>query len=166
MTTENARLRPNRRAAARYMSLRRRLKILRWLLPLSLVGLVIIYELGPARLVFERLGLQSHFVSEILFFGTIGPILAFLLIDMIGRWLDERDTSDWQAQLLAQAQEEARLSRQLNDDALQVLFAAGTLLETCKSIAAELSPEKVEAIEQTERSVNETIDRLRSHLQS
>jgi hypothetical protein len=147
-------------------TVRSRLRLLRWLVPVSLVILVIAYEFGPARWVYNRLGFPYHLLAEILVFATIGPIVVFLLLDFLWRWLDERDTSDYQAQLLAQVREDANRSRQLTDDSLQALFSVGTLLSICKSDCPDLPPEKIADIEATEQALNAAIQHLRSHLQS
>jgi hypothetical protein len=138
----------------------------RWLAPVSLVIVVIAYEVGPARWIYNGLGFPYHLLAEILVFGTIGPIVVFLLLDLRWRWLDERDTSDYQAQLLTQARKDADRSRQLTDDALQALFSVGTLLSICKSDCPDLPPEKIGDIETTEQALATAIQRLRSHLQS
>ncbi len=130
---------------------RSRLRLLRWLVPVSLAILVIAYEFGPARWIYNGLGFPYHLLADILVFGTIGPIVVFGLLDLLWRWLDERDTSDYQAQLLAQAREDADRSRQLTDDALQALFSVGTLLSMCKSDCPDLPPEKIADIETTEQ---------------
>lgn len=145
---------------------RSRLRLLRWLVPVSLAILVIAYEVGPARWIYNGLGFPYHLLAEILVFGTIGPIVVFLLLDLLWRWLDERDTSDYQSRLLAQAREDACRSRQLTDDALQALFSVGTLLSICKSDCPDLPHEKIADIETTEQALATAMQRLRSHLQS
>ena len=147
-------------------TVRRRLRLLRWLVPGSLAILVVGYELGLARWIYDGEGFSFHLLADILVFGTIGPIVVFLLIDLFWRWLDERDTSDYQAQLLAQSREDAVKSRQLTDDALQALFSVGTLLSMCKSDCPDLPPKNIADIEATEEVLAAAIQQLRLHLQS
>lgn len=144
--------------------LQQRFKFLRWMVPLGMMLLVIFYQLGPARWIHEQFGYPYHIVAEIIVFAAIGPTLAFFLLYLLERWLEERDTSDLQAQLLKQARQEARRSRQLNDDALQVLFATGALIDTLKETHPELSPENLSQVENTEEALQESVERLRSHL--
>jgi len=147
-------------------ALRRWLDLLQVLLPTGLVLLVIVYEIGPARWIYYEWGETYHFVAEILFYGTVGPALAFLLLNFLGRWLEERETSDLQAQVLAQARGRARLSHELNDDALQILFAASTFLASLQVALPELSPETTSTLRETQRALDRAIRQLRDHLQT
>ena len=152
----------NRPASA----LRRRLGLLKWLAPASLVFLVVVYELGLSRWIHDRLGSDSHFVGEILVYGTVGPALAFLVLHFLEQWLQERETTELQALALAQARERVRISRELSDDALQILFAASTLLATLKTAAPDLPPETAAALRETEQALSNAIQQLRDHLQT
>ena len=146
--------------------LHRRLDVLQRLVPMALVLLVVFYELGPARWVYDSLGESYHFLAEMLFYGTIGPILAFLVLHFLARWLEERETTEAQAQVLAQTREHARISHELSDDALQTLFAASTLLATLKSHSPHLPPEAASTLSQTEQALERAIQQLRDHLQT
>ncbi len=152
----------NRSASA----FRRRLGLLKWLAPASLVFLVVVYELGPSRWIHNRLGADYHFVVEILVYGTAGPALAFLVLHLLDQWLQERETTELQALVLAHARERVRISRELNDDALQILFAASTLLATLKTAASDLPPETAAALRETEQALSNAIQQLRDHLQT
>lgn len=144
--------------------LHQRFRLLRWIVPLGLMLLVIFYQVGPARWIHDRWGYPYHIVSEIIVFAAIGPMLAFILLHLLERWLEERDTSDLQARLLKHARQEAHRSRQLNDDALQVLFAAGAVIDTLKENHPGLSQENLSQVENTEEALQESVERLRSHL--
>lgn len=137
---------------------------LSWVVPVAMLVLVVGYELGPARWIHMRFGLNYHLAAELLIFATLGPALAFVLLQLLRRWLEERDTSDLQAALLAQTRAEAQGSRQLNDDALQVLFAAGVLIDTLKAGNQSLPPNLVKQIDETEVALQEAVAQLRSHL--
>lgn len=144
--------------------LQQRFKFLRWMVPLGMMLLVIFYQLGPARWIHEQFGYPYHIVAEIIVFAALGPTLAWFLLYLLERWLEERDTSDLQAQLLKRARQEARRSRQLNDDALQVLFAAGAVIDSLKETHPGLSPENLDQVESTEEALQESVESLRSHL--
>lgn len=152
----------NRSASA----LRRRLSLLKWLVPACLVFLVVVYELGPSRWIHDGLGSDHHFVVEILVYGTVGPTLAFLVLHLLDYWLEERETTELQALVLAHARERVRISRELSDDALQILFAASTLLATLKTATPDLSPETAAALRETEQALSHAIQQLRDHLQA
>lgn len=149
---------------SKIVSLRNQFRLLRWLIPLVLMLLVIAYELGPARWIYENLGFNYHLLAEILIFATIGPALVFIALDLLVRWLDERDTADYQASLLTRANENVESSRQLHDDVLQTLFATSLLIAKLKSDANNLSPELTQQIEANDQALEEARQRLQSHL--
>lgn len=157
---------PTRERRLSHVAFRRRFRLLQKLIPAALVLLVVIYEIGPARWIHHVLGEDHHFVAEILVYGTVGPALAFLLLDFVGRWLDERDTSELQAQVLAQARESERIGRELSDEALQTLFAASALLASLKSTLPEVRTETAGALHETEEALDRAIQKLRDHLQT
>lgn len=141
------------------------LPLLSWVVPLAMFALVVGYEVGPSRWIHESMGYRYHLAAEILFYATLGPALAFAILKLLQRWLEERDTSDLQAHLLARTRAEAEGSRQLNDDALQVLFAAGVLIDSLKvGNDHALHPNLRDQIEQTEKALQEAVAQLRSHL--
>jgi hypothetical protein len=147
-------------------TLRRRLGLLRWLVPAGLVVLVIAYEFGPASWIQRAFGGGYQIWADAVLFGTVGPALAFVLLDFLRRWLEERETSDLQAQILARAREDAKNSRRLSDEALQALFAAGVLIRSLESSHARLDPESASRLEDAERTLHQAIERLRTHLLS
>ncbi|MFQ5436099.1 MAG: hypothetical protein ACE5FD_14600 [Anaerolineae bacterium] len=144
--------------------LRGRLHRLKWAIPLSLVILVVGYELLPALWVQNTWGFAPHALMDVLLFGTIGPAIVYILLNFLERWLEERETSDLQAKILQKAQEDARHSRQLNDDAVQVLFSASTLIESLKTSHPELPSDTIAHIEITEKALDKAIRDLRVHL--
>ena len=152
----------NRSASA----LRRRLGYLKWLVPAGLVFLVVVYELGLSRWIHDRLGADYHFVVEILVYGTIGPTLAYLVLHFLDQWLQERETTELQALVLAHARERVHIGRELSDDALQILFAASTLLASLKTGAPDLPPETAAALRETEHALSNAVQQLRDHLQT
>lgn len=141
------------------------LRPLSWIVPLAMFALVVGYEVGPSRWIHEGLGYRYHLAAELLFYATLGPALAFAILKLLQRWLEERDTSELQARLLARTREEAEGSRQLNDDALQVLFAAGVLIDTLKARNDDALPQDLrEQVDETEQALQEAVAQLRSHL--
>ena len=156
-----------RRAIENYLSaenMRQRLPTLRWLVPLVLILLVVLYEIGPARWVYWQFGFAYHTLSDIIMFGTVGPILAYLVLTFVDRWLEEKETADLQATVLAQVRADADASRQLSDDAVQVLFASGTLLELVKDACPDMPEETAVQLTTMEQALDSAIQRLRSHL--
>lgn len=77
-------------------TLKQRVAVLRWTLPFSFAMLAALYQLGPARWVHDY-SHSLHFAVEILFFSTVGPVLAFWALTLVGRWLDEKERVEQQA---------------------------------------------------------------------
>lgn len=148
------------------VGLRQRLGVLRWLLPFGMAILVVLYEVGPGNWLMDRVGPWAHTAGEVVVFGTAGPLLMFIVLDIFGRWLDERDTSDFQAQLMAQARADVSHSRTLVDDAVQALFSAGALM-TALQVEAEQQGVDTGAIPvaEAQRALDDVVDDLRAHLQ-
>lgn len=144
--------------------LRRRMGTLRWLIPTGLALLVIIYEFGPTKLIHDNLGFFHHAILDTVVFATVGPLLAFILLTFLERWLEERETSDLQAQLVDQARRQVSESRRLNDDAIQVLFSAGALIEVLEKELVGAPPETCRQVAVTKEALNRAIAQLRAHL--
>ncbi len=145
--------------------IRRRLGLLKWLLPAGLLFIVVAYEIGPAQWIKRNIGDTYDFWSEIVVYGSIGPLLAFALLHFLGRWLEERETSDLQALVLAQARQQAELGHQLSDDVLQSLFAVSTLLASLEAHASELPPDAQVQLRKAQATLNQTVQQLHAYLQ-
>jgi signal transduction histidine kinase len=157
----------NRQATRQPLSqstLRRRLGLLKWLAPGGLVLIVIGYELLISRTINESLGSTLHYALDILVYGAVGPVLTFWLLHFLSRWLDERETSELQATILAQARERARAHQELNDSTLQSLFAATLYLNAVEANLRDLPPEARAQLHAANQSLDRVIRELREHL--
>ncbi len=145
--------------------LRQRLRTLRWLLPLVMAFFVMMYELGPGHWLMDRFGPDAHTLGEVIVFGTAGPLLTFIVLEFLARWLDERETSDLQAQLMAEARADVSRSRALVDDAVQAIFSASALM-TALQVEAEQQGVDTGAIPvaETQSALDDIVDDLRAHL--
>lgn len=141
-----------------------KLRLMKWLIPLGLILIVIGYEVGPSRWIYNSLGFTYHLVVEILLFSTVGPLLVFLLLELLDRWLIEKETAAIQANLLAKAKKKELEVSQISDDTIQVLFATSLLLTNFKSDQTEPSLITASQIEATEQALHDAIQQLRSHL--
>lgn len=74
-----------------------RVALLSWALPLAFSGLVVLYQLGPARWVHDTYSDPVHFAVEILFYGTVGPLLTLWTLRRLGSWLDQKEQAERQA---------------------------------------------------------------------
>lgn len=81
----------------RKMSLTDRIQWLQWRIPLVLIIIVILYQLGPARIVDEELGHLMHYAIEIAFYSLLGPAATWVTLTWIGRWLAEKEAVEQQA---------------------------------------------------------------------
>ena len=145
-------------------AIRQRLMLLKWAMPLALFLIVVIFELGPSRWIHDDIGDAYHFLAEIVIYGSIGPSLAFAFLHFLGRWLEERETSDLQALILARTRQQAEMGHQLSDKVLQDLFAASALLASLEAHASELPPDAQAQFHQAQATLNQTVQQLRVYL--
>jgi len=143
---------------------RKRLHLFRWLLPLFMALLVFLYEAVPSNYMHNHFTPAQQMIADVLVYGTVGPLLVFLLLDLMERWITERETSDYQSHLISAAQEKVDESRRLSDNALQALFSAGTLISTLRASQNERSLEKAADLDATEQALDKAVTDLRNHL--
>ena len=74
-----------------------RVRLLRWTLPLGIGLVALLYQVGPARWVHDHFGHVVHYGIEVLFYGTAGPLVTWLTLRQIGRWLDEKEEAEQRA---------------------------------------------------------------------
>ena len=141
-------------------SLTRRIDLLRWMLPAGLLTLVIGDEVILQPWVNRHLGSGASAALSILIYGTVGPLLACCLLSIIGRWVEERETSALQSQALQRAHSQMEQSHDLSDEALQALFATSVLLRTLPDRMPDLSPETAAYLSRAQREVEEAMAQL------
>jgi hypothetical protein len=145
-----------------YAMLRRRLRVLRWVAPLALFGLVVAYQYGPSVWLDSTWGPQWRNLGALLFYGTVGPGLLWLLLELLGRWLDERETSELQAAMLMQARQAARVKDETSDTALQKLFAAHLMIESLAADTQLLSPAAREQLRTADQALEAALQDLKA----
>ena len=74
-----------------------RISLLRWALPVALGTLATAYELGPGRWIHDDVGVSAYFGVDIVFYGTVAPLLIFWTLTRINRWLEEKERAEKQA---------------------------------------------------------------------
>ena len=136
---------------------RQRLGLLRWLVPVGMFLLVVVYEVGPARWTLAQFGPTVHIVIDLTVYGVLGPALAAVLLDLLGRWIEERETTAAQSIALAQARQRVQLHRDLTDDTLQHLFALSALLASLEDYAADLPADTLAHIQTTHAALEAAI---------
>lgn len=78
-------------------TLKQRIAILRWILPVILAIITILYQFWSAHLAHNYYSDTIHYAVEFLFYATIGPLLIFLALTRLSRWLDEKERAEKQA---------------------------------------------------------------------
>ncbi len=77
--------------------LTKRINFLQKLLPISLVLLVVVYQLGLARWIHDSYSHLAHYAMEIVFYATLGPALTYWILHRIKLWLAEKEQAEIQA---------------------------------------------------------------------
>lgn len=145
-------------------AVRRRLSLLKWVVPAAMLVLVVIFELGPARWLSDRGGFSGHLLADVALYGLLGPVLTAVSLELLGRWIEERETSELQALALMRAREQAEAGRQLTDDTLQTLFAASTLLASLEDQSAAMPTGTLDRMLVTHHELDQAISRLHRRL--
>src|SRR5712692_1322641 len=78
-------------------SLRQRVALLRWGLPLALGLLTVLYEVGPGRWIHDFFSASAYFDLDIAFYGLVAPTLTFATLTLLGHWLDKKQQAEQQA---------------------------------------------------------------------
>jgi hypothetical protein len=137
---------------------------LKWAIPLTLLAVVAIYEAGPSQWLHQQLNGTWSLLIDMALYGTLGPALVFAILHFLERWMEERETSDLQARLLARTRRQAETSQQVTDDTLQALFAANIYLTSLERAAPELPPEAAQRLHDAQAALDKAICQLREHL--
>jgi PAS domain S-box-containing protein len=97
---------------------------LRWTIPALFAMVSVLYQFVIVKYIYDNYGQELHWIIEIAFYGTVGPLFTFWIITRIGHWLGEKDTLE----LLARASE-VRLASVIaaSADAIISLDAQGSI---------------------------------------
>src|SRR5664279_2244512 len=77
--------------------LRPRISILRWVLPIVLGLLAVLYEIGPGRWIHDIYSATAYFDIDVAFYGVMVPILTFAVLTLLGQWLNKKEQAERQA---------------------------------------------------------------------
>jgi len=64
--------------------------------------MAVFYQLVPARIVHDSCGHEIHYIVEILFYASVGPLLTFITMRRLVVWLDEKERVEKQARVSEQ----------------------------------------------------------------
>ena len=76
------------------MLLSQRLRVLQWALPALIMLVAALYQLGPARYVHDNLGTWSHYILEVVFYGTTGPVGVWLTLRVVRHWVEQKERAE------------------------------------------------------------------------
>ncbi len=71
-----------------------RVRLLRWSLPLAIAATVFIYQLGFATYVHDTFSHTAHTLVEVGFYSVLGPVVTWLTLNRIDRWLGEKEEAE------------------------------------------------------------------------
>jgi len=71
-----------------------RLRLLQWVLPVFVMAVAALYQLGPARYVHNLYGAWAHYWLEIVFYGTAGPIFLWLTMRTVRGWVEQKELAE------------------------------------------------------------------------
>jgi PAS domain S-box-containing protein len=100
------------------ITIRRRVAILTWLLPLSLAFLVVLFYLGSARWLQAKGNVGNLYYGASLFYAAAVAVLTFWVLRQIGLWLGETNQS--QSQIEGETERLAQISKSSTDAILSV----------------------------------------------
>ncbi len=140
-----------------------RLLLLQRILPLAILGVAVIHQLGPARYIHDYFGDWAHYGLEIVFYGTAGPAVMFLTLRLVRIWVEQKERAEAEVYRLnrelqhriderthllqriieVQEEERKRIARELHDDFAQTLTALTINLETAlQTLPPSMAPLK------------------------
>ena len=71
-----------------------RLHLLQRWLPLAVLAVAALYQLGPARFIHDRFGDWAHYGLEVLFYGTVGPLFLWVTLRVVRVWVEQKEQAE------------------------------------------------------------------------
>ena len=71
-----------------------RLHLLQRLLPIAVMAVAALYQLGPARFIHDRFGDWAHYGLEVLFYGTAGPVFLWVTLRVVRVWVEQKEQAE------------------------------------------------------------------------
>ena len=115
-----------------------RLHLLQRWLPITVMAVAALYQLGPARYIHNHYGDWAHFGLEILFYGTAGPVFIWLTMRVVREWVEQKEQAEAEvyrlnSELQRRVEERTRELKQKAD----ALEAANLQLQRLDQIKSE-----------------------------
>lgn len=115
-----------------------RLHLLQRWLPIAVMAVATLYQLGPARYIHNHYGDWAHYALEILFYGTSGPVFIWLTMRVVREWVEQKEQAEAEVYRLnseLQQRVDAR-TRELKQKA-DALEAANVQLQKLDQVKSE-----------------------------
>jgi PAS domain S-box-containing protein len=74
--------------------LKRRILLMRWLVPTALVAVTLAFQLWSLQLAHTLYGATEHAVFEFLFYAALGPLIVYVALTRLSRWVDAMDEAE------------------------------------------------------------------------
>ena len=115
-----------------------RLHLLQRWLPLTVMAVAALYQVGPARYIHDRFGDWAHYGLEILFYGTAGPLFLWITLRVVREWIEQKEQAEAEvyrlnSELQQRVEERTRELRQKAD----ALESANLQLQKLDQIKSE-----------------------------
>ena len=115
-----------------------RLRVLQRWLPIVVMAVAALYQLGPARYIHNHYGDWAHYGLEILFYGTAGPVFIWFTLRVVREWIEQKEQAEAEVyrlntELQQRVEERTRELRQKAD----ALEAANIQLQELDQIKSE-----------------------------
>lgn len=115
-----------------------RLLSLQRMLPIAVMAVAALYQLGPARYIHDNYGDWAHYWLEILFYGTAGPVFLWSTLGVVRGWVEQKEKAEAEVYRLnnelQQRVEERTRELKTKADALAI---ANTKLQELDQIKSE-----------------------------
>ena len=115
-----------------------RLRVMQWVVPVTIALLAAFLQIGPARYIHEQYGDFAHYGMEILLYATIGPIVMWFVLGLVRNWLELKEQAEaevYRLNIELQQRVEER-TRELNAKA-EALSAANERLQELDQLKSE-----------------------------
>jgi signal transduction histidine kinase len=76
------------------LTLSNRLRVLQRVVPLAIALVAVLHQLVVARYIHHTFGSEFHYVVEIVFYGTSGPLVIWFTLRVVRRWVEQKEEAE------------------------------------------------------------------------
>lgn len=140
-------------------SLSGRMRRLQWAMPLGIAVLTTVFQLVVVRWIHDQIGHSAHWTFEVLFYGTVGPIVIWFGLGLIRKWLNEKEEAEAEVYRLNQD-----LTRRV-DERTRELSQKNKALADANSELQQLDRMKSEFVSLVSHELRAPLTNMRSALE-